>query len=116
MHTLYIQYFLGQAVKFAPKDEGFDFCEFKGLTYVLGILFDLDFEHEIDRNDDKDGIGWLLVMLLISGPGEEEEDEEEDAEEKSSVSIEEWVEVNMSIIITVVILFVLVVIVVPSKL
>ena len=31
VHTLYIQYFLGQAVKFAPKDEGFDFCEFKGL-------------------------------------------------------------------------------------
>ena len=32
VHTLYIQYFLGQAVKFAPKDEGFDFCEFKGVT------------------------------------------------------------------------------------
>ena len=35
---------------------------------------------------------------MISGPGEEEEeDEEEAAEEKTSVSIEEWVEVNLSI-------------------
>ena len=35
VHTLYIQYFLGQALKFAPKDEGFDFCEFKGFTSYL---------------------------------------------------------------------------------
>ena len=35
VHTLYIQYFLGQAVKFAPKDEGFDFCEFKGLANLF---------------------------------------------------------------------------------
>ena len=38
VHTLYIQYFLGQALKFAPKDEGFDFCEFKGfLSYLFSI-------------------------------------------------------------------------------
>ena len=30
IHTLFIQYFLTQAVKFAPKDDGFDFCDFKG--------------------------------------------------------------------------------------
>ena len=30
VHTLFIQYFLTQAVKFAPKDDGFDFCDFKG--------------------------------------------------------------------------------------
>ena len=29
---------------------------------ILGILVDLDFEHEIGSNDDKDGIGWLLVI------------------------------------------------------
>ena len=36
VHTLYIQFFLGQAVKFAPKDEGFDFCEFKGKWVSIG--------------------------------------------------------------------------------
>ena len=41
VHTLYIQYFLGQAVKFAPKDEGFDFCEFKGLTNLMPILLQM---------------------------------------------------------------------------
>ena len=30
IHSLFIQYFLTQAVKFAPKDDGFDFCDFKG--------------------------------------------------------------------------------------
>ena len=30
VHSLFIQYFLTQAVKFAPKDDGFDFCDFKG--------------------------------------------------------------------------------------
>ena len=30
IHTLFIQYFLTQAVKFVPKDDGFDFCDFKG--------------------------------------------------------------------------------------
>ena len=35
VHTLFIQYFLVQALKFAPKDEGFDFCEFKGFTSYL---------------------------------------------------------------------------------
>ena len=30
VHTLFIQYFLSQAVKFVPKDEGFDFLDFKG--------------------------------------------------------------------------------------
>ena len=30
IHSLFIQYFLSQAVKFVPKDDGFDFCDFKG--------------------------------------------------------------------------------------
>ena len=30
VHSLFIQYFLSQAVKFVPKDDGFDFCDFKG--------------------------------------------------------------------------------------
>ena len=30
IHSLFIQYFLTQAVKFVPKDDGFDFCDFKG--------------------------------------------------------------------------------------
>ena len=30
VHTLFIQYFLKEAVKFVPKEEGFDFCDFKG--------------------------------------------------------------------------------------
>ena len=30
VHSLFIQYFLTQAVKFVPKDDGFDFCDFKG--------------------------------------------------------------------------------------
>ena len=30
IHTLFIQYFLTQAIKFVPKDDGFDFCDFKG--------------------------------------------------------------------------------------
>ena len=41
VHTLYIQYFLGQAVKFAPKDEGFDFCEFKGLTNFVPLFLQM---------------------------------------------------------------------------
>ena len=50
VHTLYIQYFLGQAVKFAPKDEGFDFCEFKGLTNCENIspIEGLNFYVEVD--------------------------------------------------------------------
>ena len=30
IHSLFIQYFLTQSVKFVPKDDGFDFCDFKG--------------------------------------------------------------------------------------
>ena len=30
VHSLFIKYFLSQAVQFIPKDDGFDFCEFKG--------------------------------------------------------------------------------------
>ena len=30
VHSLFIQYFLTQAPKFVPKDDGFDFCDFKG--------------------------------------------------------------------------------------
>ena len=30
IHSLFIQYFLTQSVKFVPKDGGFDFCDFKG--------------------------------------------------------------------------------------
>ena len=30
IHSLFIQYFLSQSVKFVPKDDGFDFCDFKG--------------------------------------------------------------------------------------
>ena len=30
VHSHFIKYFLNQAVRFIPKDDGFDFCEFKG--------------------------------------------------------------------------------------
>ena len=30
VHSHFIKYFLSQAVRFVPKDDGFDFCEFKG--------------------------------------------------------------------------------------
>ena len=81
VHTLYIQFFLGQAVKFAPKDEGFDFCEFKGKWVSIG--------HCTQCPNENDTSWWKF----ISGPDEDDDDEEEAAEEKTSVSIEEWIEV-----------------------
>ena len=63
VHTLYIQFFLGQAVKFAPKDEGFDFCEFKGKRVSIG--------HCTQCPSGNDTSWWKF----ISGPDEDDDDQ-----------------------------------------